>query len=465
MFTSNRLIYRTVEHFSSEGMKNESARRNLKETAKVTLGKEKDIDSGLAEKELEFKNSMKELEKLRGYPPGFLDNFVLKYPEIPISELDELIQVNRNVVPDELDDLLSRFTFLTWDIVRNYLKTFPFESAKSYENSLVKNDPSLSVRYPEKGLSEISDSNNNKIEFNKESLHDQTLKIRKDLAVFQKWWVILNEKNPDLFEKLSKEYPDLNEKIEYVTEKVRVVNDFLQTLPESEFLNKVDFVLSYIEEYNEQIAYLNKALTTLNKFVKEKEANSEKGVDIAALTEDQKVELRNFAKDLYNEFFPPSYLDQAVLFYTGQKELEGYQKVLLSGGNGFEMAVKGAISLLDPDTYSDAFNNIATLFEMDLDDVEILLKSLPDLVAQLDSADSISAAITVIFSVIVFKGGIAKVTQFAKKMNYSGNILSIIKSIKSGASMTRVLGKVGKVTPLAMLSATTLPYIKVADSV
>lgn len=420
MFKEKQLLFKKFGEFEYRPPENNSDKR-IESSPKLSIEEtQKNLD-----------NSIKELEKLRGYPDGFLNTFILNYPEIEISELDDLLQKNRNVIPDELCTILERFTFLNFDIV------------KTIENS--------------------SNSYDYIVKINKKDFEKNFTSAKKDIATFVKWWDILEAQNPEKFQKIQEQYPDISAKIAKVLEQIKSLNNFLQTIDDDQFFQYLDEILITIEKYNKEIAYINNALVSLTSIIKEEEAEKEKGIDIQNLTESEKEELKRFAKELYNEFFPPSYLDKAILFYTGQKELEGYQKILASGGNGIEMAIKGAIALFDLDTYTDAYDGAETILGLSSEEATNLLKSIPELIKQIDTEDSVSAAITLIYAVIIFKGGVKNISKFAQKLNYSEKLPKLIKTL-SYSAFAHFPEKVGRALPLTMLATTALPYIKLAEA-
>jgi hypothetical protein len=399
-----------------------------------------------------------ELEFQRGYRKDQLLEFVIRFPEISIEEFDELLQVNRNVKADEIDKILNRFKSLNWEIVKNYLIYFPEKSSQRYYEELSMN-PELAYKYPAPLELNPKESYTDKIvsTFTRDEFSENITDLNKDILVFTKWWNILKEKHPQHFENLAKKHPDIESKIQKVINTLEITSIFLNRISDSEFNERIPEIISTIEKYNEEIKQINEALAYLNELYQENKNIEDSELEFL---EHEKEELKRFAKALYQEFFPPSYLDQAVLFYTGQKELEGYQKILLSAGNGVEMAIKGAINIFNPETYSDAYDGVETILSMDIDDAKRLLESLPTLIRELDSTDSISASITLIYAVIIFRGGLTKISEFAKKMNYSEKILKTINAVAYSQAGIKMAKGLKKVVPLAILASTSLPYIK-----
>ncbi|MFH1012161.1 MAG: hypothetical protein V1760_00215, partial [Candidatus Peregrinibacteria bacterium] len=182
--------------------------------------------------------------------------------------------------------------------------------------------------------------------------------------------------------------------------------------------------------------------------------------DEAALTPAQKAELRAFAQELWKEFFPESGIDQFTKWATGQKDLEGYQKVLLAPANGIESAVVGFINLFNPKTYKELYTSIKTVSGLNYEDWCDLWHGLKFTYEQLPTTDKVAPVLSLICAIAFLTGGAGKIIQMAKKMGYSTKTAGAIKGVFGTRTVSHVLEPVGKAVPLGAMLGITLPYIK-----
>lgn len=287
-------------------------------------------------------------------------------------------------------------------------------------------------------------------------------RARIDSARLLASYNVLKDRFPDEFESAMSKHADLAAKIDSVIALLDWIVANSETLSDEELKSK-------IEEYNRIALSVNNTLRNLwgdeaqeRKDFNMAAAKGELDFDEESLGAAEKAELRKFAKDLWKELFPDTYVDTFVKNWTGQKELYGSQKLLLATANGFEYAATGLISMADPDTYSDIYDAGESISGMSLDDWWAMWETAKIAYENLDSTDMVAPAISLIISVILLKGGIAKVQQFALKMGYSP---AFIGSLTTSVKMARRVGAAGRVLsrtlPIGLMTGIALPYFSI----
>jgi hypothetical protein len=284
---------------------------------------------------------------------------------------------------------------------------------------------------------------------------------RRDSARLLVNYNVLKDRFPDEFELAMSKHPDLAAKIDSVIVLLDWIVANSETLSDEELKSK-------IEEYNRIALSVNNKLRDIwgyeaqgRKDFNMAAANGELGFDEAALSEEEKVEYKQFAKDLFKELFPDSYVDAYVKYYTGQEDLETYQKILLSVANGIESAATGIYALADYRTYIAMYDTGYMLSGMSEDDWLAMWQTAKIVSENLDYTDTIAPSISLMVSMCLFGGGIVKVQQFAAKMGYSQKFTAslplVIGSVKFAGKTTNVMNKA---FPIGIMTGISLPYFK-----
>lgn len=300
--------------------------------------------------------------------------------------------------------------------------------------------------------------NKSDLESKLDKIKDNIGKSRRDVQRLLSTYNLLKEKYPKEFDAVIAKHSALYSKIDTVIQLLDWIKDE-DTISDEELKQK-------IEEYNEYVLFINNSLNDIWSTESQERrdfnlaaAKGELGFDEKSLTESEKAEFKQFAKDLFKELFPDTYVDTFVKNYTGQKEFDTYQKILLATANGFEYAATGVISLGDPQTYKDIGDAYDMVTGMEYDDWFAMWQTAKMAYDNIDTTELIAPTISLIVSVIVLKGGIAKVQQFASKMGYSQKFVMSLAGIAAGVKFAgNSSSMLNKTIPLGIMTGITLPY-------
>lgn len=267
----------------------------------------------------------------------------------------------------------------------------------------------------------------------------------------------LEQQYPEVFQNLSEKHPDFADRLSEAQSLLGYL-DTHNDLTDQE-------ILSLMDQYNE-IAYgINRIVKTLHLETQEDRermiqlaARGELPFDESRLTPAQKQELRRFSQDLFSELFPSSATDQLVTWTTGQKTLEGYQKVLLAPANGIEWVVKGFVDLLQPQTYRNFVSSIQALCGMSYEDWCSAWQTVRFAWEHLPATDKAAPIISLISSAAFLMGGVSNLTALAKAKGYSETTLNLMRGIAGTRSATFIMDPVAKVLPLSVMAGITLKY-------
>jgi hypothetical protein len=284
--------------------------------------------------------------------------------------------------------------------------------------------------------------------------------VRQDITRLLKHFDELRKNYPNEFEEINQKHPNLTTSAEAVRELFNYLGDGNKDLSNEQFVQALN-------EYN---LYANKINSLLRKIKQEREESRESTLVQAAhgelpfneadFTPVQKKEIRAFAQQLWQKLFPESGVDKFTKWATGQKDLEGYQKILLAPANGIESAVMGFIDLFEPKTYKELSASIESLYGLNYKDWCDIWRGLKFTYERLPTTDKIAPVLSLICAIAFLKGGSGKIVQMAKEMGYSIKTISAIKGVFGTRTFAHVLEPVGKAIPLSAILGITLPYIK-----
>lgn len=156
---------------------------------------------------------------------------------------------------------------------------------------------------------------------------------------------------------------------------------------------------------------------------------------------------------LYDALFPKSYVSQAVMYYTGQRRLEDYQKWLISPAEGIERMASGLASLLNPATWMQAARGVRTLAGMNAEERSLALKALEHAWNDISTEDKARGVFSWIFSVLTLLGGAVGVAKLTSLSPITLDVLVTAARITSNAPLLRGL-------PAAVISGIFLEPIE-----
>jgi len=288
--------------------------------------------------------------------------------------------------------------------------------------------------------------------------------VRQDITSLLGHFDELRTNYPDEFAEVNRKHPNLATSIEAT----RGLFDYLGA--HNEGLSNEQLIQA-LNEYNLYAHQINSLLRRIEQEGKEgresaliQATHGEIPFNEAEFTSAQKAELRAFAQELWKELFPESGIDKFTKWSTGQKDLEGYQKVLLAPANGIESAVVGFINLFNPKSYKELYTSIETMSGLSYEDWCDLWRGLKFTYEQLPTTDKVAPVLSLICAIAFLTGGAGKITQMAQRMGYSTKTVGAIKGVFGARTVAHVLEPTGKAVPLGAMLGITLPYIKPGES-
>lgn len=286
--------------------------------------------------------------------------------------------------------------------------------------------------------------------------------IREDITNFLTHFDTLRENYQEEFARVNSKHPNLARATE-------VVRGFMDYFGEhNEELSNEQFV-QFLNEYNFYAHKINALLREMDREnLEEREQTLVEAVrgeipfDEAEFTEAQKEELKAFAQNLWRELFPESNIDRFVKWANGQKDLEGYQKILLIPANGIEAAVMGFIDLFKIKTYEELGSAVESLGALGLKWKNWceMVRGLKFAYEQLPTTDKIAPILSFIMAFAFLFGGAKKLIEIAKQTGQSTKAIATIKGIFGTRAFFHATAPVGKIVPLGAMLGIALPYIK-----
>ena len=291
-------------------------------------------------------------------------------------------------------------------------------------------------------------------------LRKQLPQVRQDIAKLEGHYDNLKKNYPDVFADLAKKHPSLSMNIERAHSLADFIGVSNPRVSDAEMLQALDDYNFFARQINDLFGKVKRD--------QEEQGEGEIGLDDMGINESeynesQKAELKAFAQDLWKEFFPESNVDYFVRWATGQKKLEGYQKILLAPANGIEAALGGLISLFKPKTYQDLYASIETVYKMDKTAFTDLLRGMRYDYDQLTATDKVAPAIQLIYGFAFLSGGVSKLGQMAGKLGYAPTLVKGLQGVRGVSAASRGLQAMGKAAPMAAIAGIVLPYIKVKE--
>lgn len=308
---------------------------------------------------------------------------------------------------------------------------------------------------------EISENALSKIDNTKvKTAYESANRIAQHFKDFEKTY-------PEEAEELRKKHPELMTNMSLLSAALIAVNDGL-----GEKIKNYDYEKA-IKTYNGLATKINETFKNIQSEIqgtepkqtssdeKEKLSKMMKGeieFDEKSLTPEQKKELKKFADDIYDMLFPESYTDKFVKWSTGQKgKLGNIDRIAAAPMNGIESAVKGIISLLNPETYYEMYKSVRVMAGMSYEDWSALLQSVKIAYKQSSSTDKITPVISFLASLAMLGGGLSKLGKVAETMGYSKKILVPIDAL----IMSKRLAHMGKFIHIGEIIGETLPYMAI----
>ncbi len=284
--------------------------------------------------------------------------------------------------------------------------------------------------------------------------------VRQDITRLLGHFDDLRANYPDEFAKVNRKHPKLATGVEAV----RGLFDFLgednKRLSNEQLIQAMNEYNLYAHEINSLLQRIDSERKKGRESALVQAAYGELPFNEAEFTPAQKEELRAFAQELWKELFPESGVDQFTKWATDQKDLEGYQKVLLAPANGIESAVMGFIALFEPKTYKELAASVESLSGLNYKDWCDLWRGLKFTYEQLPTTDKIAPVLSLICAIAFLMGGSGKIVQMAKKMGYSTKTVGAIRGVFRARTFAHVLEPVGKAVPLGAMLGISLPYIR-----
>ena len=288
---------------------------------------------------------------------------------------------------------------------------------------------------------------------------DQITKIRKDAQKLESFKNSLYQNSPDELHNINKKYPTFFNKVNQVWDLLNIISEDNKSISDEDLKKNIEQYNSYAYEIN----------IILNKIKVEKKEWEEKFINQAVnwewefdwikenmYTKEDQEELKQFSKDLWEEFFPESNIDKFVRWVNNQEELEDYQKILLAPANWIENVIMWLASLVDVQTQ----DNIAALSDLDYEDWSDLWKTLSYSYENLDTTDKITPLISFLFSIWFLIWWFSKIGQLAEKLNLSSKLVKTIKYSTTAANIQLSVNSWTKVALIWTMAGITLPYIK-----
>lgn len=155
-------------------------------------------------------------------------------------------------------------------------------------------------------------------------------------------------------------------------------------------------------------------------------------------TPEQKAEIKAYADQLMEEFFPESYVDKAVKFYTEKDELDDMQKVLLAPANGIEGVVTGVWNLFSSPVKSmeDANEAFQSLSGMGYEDFCACARVLKFMYKHMNKEDLVAPAISFIVGCAFIAGGPAQLAKLTKGAKMPGALVKLTGSMSKSTRHT-----------------------------
>ena len=288
---------------------------------------------------------------------------------------------------------------------------------------------------------------------------DQITKIRKDAQKLESFKNSLYQNSPDELHNINKKYPTFFNKVNQIWDLLNIISEDNKSISDEDLKKNIEQYNSYAYEIN----------IILNKIKVEKKEWEEKFINQAVnwewefdwikenmYTKEDQEELKQFSKDLWEEFFPESNIDKFVRWVNNQEELEDYQKILLAPANWIENVIMWLASLVDVQTQ----DNIAALSDLDYEDWSDLWKTLSYSYENLDTTDKITPLISFLFSIWFLIWWFSKIGQLAEKLNLSSKLVKTIKYSTTAANIQLSVNSWTKVALIWTMAGITLPYIK-----
>lgn len=255
------------------------------------------------------------------------------------------------------------------------------------------------------------------------------------------------EKNyPQEYKSLQEKHPDLMTNMSLLSGMLIALNRGMNELNESE-----------IRKYNDLAAKINEAFNSIHHETESNSSNAKEApFDEASLTTDQKKQLKKFADDVYDMLFPESYTDKFVQWSTGQTgRLNDADRLAAAPMNGIESAVKGILSLLNPETYYEMYKSAHVIAAMSYEDWSAMMETVKLAYKNTSTSNKIAPVMAFLSSLAMLGGGLSKLGKVAQSMGYSKKILIPLDAL----IISKRLAPAGKLIHVAEITGETLPYI------
>ncbi|MFT7183737.1 MAG: hypothetical protein ACI9QC_000059 [Oceanicoccus sp.] len=160
-------------------------------------------------------------------------------------------------------------------------------------------------------------------------------------------------------------------------------------------------------------------------------------------TEEQKIEIREFADLIWEELFPESNVDKFAKWASGQTDLENYQEILLAPANGIEGVFSGVWDLVSSpiESYEDMVGAVDTLSGMSYADFCSCVKVMKFLYKNMDKDELVAPSISFIVGSLFIFGGASKVSKALGGRKIPGALVELLGSIgrinKESSSLAR----------------------------
>ena len=177
-----------------------------------------------------------------------------------------------------------------------------------------------------------------------------------------------------------------------------------------------------------------------------------------SLSEQQRRELLEFGKALYQEIFSDSYTDYAVKFYTNRDELSDFQRYALVPANAIESVGRGVVGLFSPDTWKDLSQSAKTLLNMTEDDYKMAWGFVKFQYENLPTVDKVEPVLTFILSVVFLLGGLSKIASLTRELPHATGAMAILESAALARSVSYNVPHIAMPLPAAVLGGLHLKY-------
>ncbi len=285
-------------------------------------------------------------------------------------------------------------------------------------------------------------------------------KMREDLNAFKVNYKIFEETHKDFFDKHAKgrRIGTLLDTIEvHMTE----LDDLMGRAAKGEYLKQA------IDVYNLHVYELNRLVSQFDREAQEtrseklmKAIRGELPMDSSQFSEADRKEFQEFAKALWEELFPQSYVEKYFLLVTGSRkpaQMEWFEKILLAPASGVEAAITGLANLANPKS-TEEFDTAVNISWDNRKQMAAIYRCLKFAHNNMSTSTEIATVLSFIYSMaFLFRG--AKVLKASATLKAGPKVKALIDTMLAARSLTYLGGKLGKTLPAGIMIGLSLKQI------